>query len=121
VHLLLWLVGRNWVRSMGWYEQRHFIQIGSMLAFAILACAGLVLMLWLSREMVGHRMVALVGVVFSCLYVLVRAVSIHGLDAMLGRNFAVFTVYEILEYAGILLVVAGSVQSIRGIHGRTWN
>ncbi len=111
--LLLWLVARSWLRTAGWVEHRQAIQIASMLAMTFLAVVGLAYFTWLSRGAFRHRKLAIAGVILTSLFVFIRAVSLHGVDAMLGWSLSGLTLSTVLENGGILLVIAGSIQSLR--------
>lgn len=113
LQLLLWLVARSWLRTAGWQEYRQVIQVGSMLAMAGLGFVGLVFFTWLSRDSFRQRRLAIVGVGLTSLFVLVRAISLHGVDTMLGWSLAGLTLSKVLENAGIFLVIIGAVQSMR--------
>ncbi len=116
LQLLLWLAVRSWLRSAGWQEHRQVIQIGSMVAMTCLAGVGLAFFTWLSHGAYRHRKLAIAGVVLTSLFVFIRAVSLHGVDAMLGWNWSGLTLSTVLENAGILLVIIGSIQSMRAKH-----
>ncbi len=113
LQLLLWLAGRSWIRSAGWQEQRQVIQIGSMLVMAGFGFVGLLYFTWLSRDSFRHRRLAIAGVGLTSLFVLMRAVSLHGVDTMLGWSLAGLTLSKVLENAGIFLVIIGAIQSMR--------
>ena len=113
LQLLLWLAGRSWIRSAGWQEYRQLIQVGSMFAMAGLGFAGLMGFAWLSRESFRHRRLAIVGVGLTSLFVLIRAISLHGVDTMLGWTLAGLTLSKVLENAGIFLVIVGAIQAMR--------
>jgi len=113
LQLLAWLVGRSWIRSAGWQEYRHAIQIGSMLVMTCFAGTGLAYFTWLSRGTYRYRKLAIAGVILTSLFVFIRAISFHGLDTMLGWNIAGLTLSTVIENVGILLVIIGAIQSIR--------
>jgi hypothetical protein len=119
LQLLLWLAGRSWIRSAGLNDYRALIQIGSMVVMTGVAGAGLAFFVWLSRDAFPHRKWAIAGVLVTALFVFIRAISLHGLDSMLGWNLAGLKLSGVLELAGILVVIAGTGYSMRSLRGRT--
>ena len=113
LQMWFWLTGKNWAKANGWYEQRRTIQLGSMLAISIMTGAGLAYFTWLTRSAFRQRLLALLGVVFIVCFVLIRASSLHHVDALLGWRVAGMKMNWILENGGILLVVTAALKAIR--------
>mgnify|MGYP001256898033 CR=1 FL=1 len=96
--------GRLLAWTGNWYQNRAGLQIA--LAVIIVAVAG-GLLVWLLRRLrplSKRQLVAVVGVVYLVGFVLVRALSLHAIDAFLYRP--VLGVYPnwLLELGGIALV-----------------
>lgn len=105
---ILTAVGKAWAQSSGWYEQRRTYQLEFIIALAFAALGMGIAMLWLTRG--AHRAVgvALIGLVFIGLFVLIRAASFHHVDSMLGMGPDAFTFGSMQEMAGILIVGAAA-------------
>jgi len=113
LQMWFWLTGKNWAKANGWYEQRRTIQLGSMLAISIMTGAGLAYFTWLTRSAFRQRLLALLGVVFTMCFVLIRASSLHHVDTMLRWSVVGVKMNWILENGGILLVVIAALKAIR--------
>lgn len=110
---LLTMIGRANAKANGWYPEHRRIQylfiIGLTVATAV---AGLVV-LWLTRR--AHAMVrlALMGLGFIGLFVLLRAASFHHFDDLLGRGAPSFNWGSIQEMAGIIIVAGAAALYTR--------
>lgn len=105
--------GRCLAVAQGWYGQRQLLQLGFLVAVAGLAAvflAGLVLLLRGS----GRRSApAVLGLVFVCLFVLMRAASFHHLDRLLGLPVSGLRINTLLEWTGPLLISLGAIRLFR--------
>ncbi|WP_422061273.1 hypothetical protein [Sphingopyxis sp.] len=116
---LLTMIGRANAKANGWYPEHRRIQylfiIGLTVATAV---AGLVV-LWLTRR--AHAMVrlALMGLGFIGLFVLLRAASFHHFDDLLGRGAPSFNWGSIQEMAGIIIVAGAAALYTRKPRGKT--
>ncbi len=110
---LLTSAGRAHAKANGWYDHRRTVQylfvFGLSAAAIVAGCA----MLWLTRGAHAAVRLALGGLVFIGLFVLVRAASIHHFDAFLGGGMPAFNWGSIQEMAGILLVAAAALLYCR--------
>ncbi len=105
---LLQNIGRQISKDQGWYMQRRQYQvlfIGSLCAAGILAITA---MAWSVRKHVKRSIVALIGVIFLYVFVMVRATSIHHMDAFLASGPLGIRWNWILELGGIAIVGLGA-------------
>ena len=114
----LWLTGRNMIDEYGWSEHKKTIQISSMLAVIFISVAELAYFIWLTRSAVcrqifRHRLFALSGVVFTLCFIIIRALSLHGVDKLLGWRLGELRINWVLENMGILLVAVGAHQAVK--------
>jgi len=110
---LLQNVGRQLSKDQGWYMQRRQYQvlfIGSLCAAGILAITALA---WSVRNQLKRSILALIGVVFLYVFVMVRATSIHHLDAFLASGPLGIRWNWILELGGIAIVGIGALLAWR--------
>jgi hypothetical protein len=112
LQMWLWLTGRNMAKANGWYEQRRTIQVASMLAISVVAGAGLAYFTWLTRSAFRQRLLALLGMVFTVCFILIRASSLHHIDTVLEWRVAGVKTDWILEIGGILLVIIAALKAI---------
>lgn len=92
-------VGRDTVKAYGWPKRA-----AQMWFIAGVAVAGPVVLgsvLWLARRSLRQLALALAGVLFLICFVMVRAVSFHAIDHMLGTRFAGAKLNWVLELCGI--------------------
>lgn len=105
---LLTSAGREYAKANGWYGQHRPVQYAFVIALGAAAVLAGIAMLWLTRRTHIAVRLALAGLVFIGLFVLLRAASFHHLDDLLGRGAPSFNYGSIQEMAGILIVAAGA-------------
>lgn len=110
---LLTMVGRAHAKANGWYPDHRKIQYIFVVALAIGAVLFGAAILWLTRRTHYGVRLALGGLVFIGLFILLRAASFHHLDDILGRGATDFPLGSIQEMAGILLVSAAALLYTR--------
>lgn len=111
---LLTTVGRTHAKMNGWYEARRGVQyifVAALVGAA--ACAGIALWLLTRRTNWAVRL-ALAGLAFIGLFVLMRAASFNRLEEILGRGSVVFNWGSLQEVAGILVVAIAAGFYTRG-------
>lgn len=104
LQILLTQFGRQLARTQGWYNERRGFQKMFVECVAILGVAGVVLLGVLVRRALLRQGLALVGLVFLVCLVIIRAASLHQVDAMLGVRLAGLKLHRILELAGIVCI-----------------
>ena len=101
---LLTDIGRVVARHQGWYEQRRWVQEWFVLGVLVGAGASGSWFIWRYRAFcMSHKLLA-GGTLFLLTFVLVRAVSFHHVDMILGTTVIGFRGNWILELTGILLI-----------------
>ena len=101
---LFTLIGRCNAQLSGWYDIRRIVQRDFILGIAgvgIVALGGLAFLL---RGILSRIWPALLGLMFVCLFVVVRAASFHHMDALLGTWVMGIKMNWILELPGPILV-----------------
>jgi hypothetical protein len=108
-------MGRIVAHSQGWYERRRRVQIDFIIG-VVLAGVWLVRsVLLLAGENLPRLGLALVGVVFLCCFVAIRASSFHHVDILLGTYLGGLKVNWIMELGGIALVGFGAYSERRAL------
>lgn len=105
---LLTSLGRAYVKANGWYGGHRWLQYGFVIALGVAAVFGGIVMLWLTRNSHVSVRLALVGLGFIGLFILLRAASIHHLDDLLRSGAPEFSWGSLQEMAGILLVAGAA-------------
>lgn len=113
LQMWFWQTGRNFTRLHGLYGERRLIQFGSMGAIVALSLGVFIYLRRRKLEPNRHFAIALFGVLFTFCFVIVRAISIHHVDAALGLHIGGVKINWILENGGILLVIVAALLAIR--------
>lgn len=105
---LLTDLGRAHAKAYGWYGMHRQVQYVFVIALGAVALVAGLAMLWLTRNAPGSVRLALAGLVFIGLFVLLRAASFHHLDDLLGRGMADVTWGTLQEVLGIAIVAVAA-------------
>ncbi len=99
--------------EQNWYEQRRLVQAAFIFALlAISAALGVILLPRLASLSEGIR-AALAGLAFLTILAVVRAASLHAVDALLYRPLAGIQLNWVLELAGIALSSLPALQVLK--------
>ena len=109
--------GRCLAQIEGWYGERRDFQFRFVVAGLAAAVLLMLMLLILFRKVVLQCLLAVAGVGFSAVYVAVRMISFHHLDALLVKRILVLKVVVWLELAGIVLVLVNAVILIFTFRG----
>jgi hypothetical protein len=103
--------GRQLAREQGWYAQRREFQRRFILALA--ACGGILLawLAWRIRHARWPCWLALAGAILQVIFILVRAVSLHHVDHLLGMRWLTVKMHAWLELSGIALIGSAGLIS----------
>lgn len=101
--------GRCMARAQGWYQDRRVVQMGFLVALAVLALVFLGMLLALLRGTLARSGLAAVGLAFVLGFVLMRAVGFHHADRLLGVQLPGMRVNTVLEWTGPALIAIGAL------------
>lgn len=113
LHQLLTQTGRNWARADGWYKERRAVQSLFVKCLAAATVAGLLFAFWWLRGMRPQYYVALLGLIFTVCFILVRAASFHHVDRFLGLGGDGFRLNWVFELGGIVVISAAALAADR--------
>ena len=105
---VLTIIGRSWAQQQGWYEDRRLYQFEFIFALGVAAVAVGVAMLRMTRGAHRSVRVALLGLVFIGLFVLIRAASFHHFSELMGLGPDGFPIGSMQEMLGIVIVGAAA-------------
>lgn len=108
LQMLLTSLGRAHAIANGWYGEHRQVQLAFVIALGVAAMFAGIAMRRLTRGAHASVRLALLGLVFIGLFVLLRAASFHHLDEMLGRGLPEFNWGSLQEMGGILIVAAAA-------------
>jgi hypothetical protein len=103
-------IGRDVVRAMGLYSERRELQLGFIVAVALVCVGALAGFLWAARRTLERRWPAIAGILFILGFVVIRAASFHHIDGFLGARLVGLKWNWIFELSGIAVVAAAAVQ-----------
>ena len=110
---LLTSVGRAHAKVNGWYGEHRKVQYLFVIALGVVATAAGIALLWLTTRTHAAVRLALAGLVFIGLFILLRAASFHHLEEILGGGVPEFNWGSLQELAGILIVAAAAALYAR--------
>lgn len=101
-------MGRMLSDRQGWYENRRQVQAAFIAGVAIMGLTVLAMALHLTWHAPGATRWALAGGVCLSVFVVIRATSLHHVDAALAVQWAGLQVNWLLEIGGLLVIIAGA-------------
>lgn len=106
--------GRCLFRQFGLYEHRSFVQL-----VFVIVLAAVVFLLYLRAMQAMRRYrrshgMAMLGLGFVALYVLIRATSFHAVDLLGSRQLVGISVNFLLENFGLVLIALNAIGILRG-------
>ncbi|QBX33482.1 hypothetical protein E4191_01190 [Paracoccus liaowanqingii] len=110
--------GKCLSRAQGWYDDRRVVQvafIGTLLIVLLMAMGVLMAVL---RGRIAQNALALAGLILVLGFVMLRAVSIHNVDQILGGASLGLSNNFLLENAGLVLIALNALWLLRRPHGR---
>lgn len=111
-------IGRDVTRAWGLYSERRELQLGFILAVAMICSGALGAFFWAARRTLKSRWPAVAGMVFILGFVMIRAASFHHVDAFLAARLGGMKWNWILELGGIAVVAAAALRVVLGPAGR---
>ena len=109
---LLTTLARQNARQSDWYSSRIGLQ-QLLIGVFLMGGFGLFLLLIRYRHTVNKlQWLAMSGVIFLLSFTLIRAVSLHEVDAFLYANLAGIQLYGIIELGGVALVMIPALMTL---------
>jgi hypothetical protein len=100
----LTILARCHAQLSGWYDVRRLVQEAFIFLVAASGVIVLGLLALLLRGILGRVWLALLGLGFVCVFVVIRAASFHHVDVLLGSTAAGIKMNWLLELPGPMLV-----------------
>lgn len=103
---------RDLSREQGWYENRRIYQV---LFIALIGLAGVLVTSSLAyslRRVFSRARGTIIGLALISCFVVIRAASMHHVDALLGVRFGHLKINAILELSGILVVALAARRGL---------
>ena len=112
-------MGKILAAKQGWYEQRQRVQIDFIIGVVLVGIWMIGSVLLLAGRNLSRLGLALVGIVFLCCFVAIRASSFHHVDRLLGADLGGLKINWIMELGGIVLVGFGAYSEGRALKRAT--
>ena len=106
-------VGKNIALDLGWYKNRHIIQIGFIVAIGLVGVTTLTLLIRRYRNTFFSIKVALSGCIVLFSFILIRASSFHHMDIFINMKLTGLKMNAVLELGGLAIISLGAIQYIR--------
>lgn len=97
-------IGRSAAREGGWYEQRRILQFFFVIVVFIAGVGVLAATAWYLRHSLHRYRVALIGMGYLILFVILRAASFHHVDVLLNAGAVGINFNHLFELAGIATI-----------------
>jgi hypothetical protein len=108
-------MGRIVAHSQGWYERRERVQVRFIAGVVLVGVWLIGSVLVLAGRNLPRLGLALVGIVFLCCFVAIRASSFHHVDRLLGADLGGLKINWVMELGGIALVGLGAYGERRAL------
>lgn len=105
--------GKCLARAQGWYGHRRVVQAAFIAALLAMAVIGLALAARTLRGALGRSALALLGLAAVLGFVMVRAVSFHHVDHLIGGRSLGLSNNFLFETAGLLLIALNALVLLR--------
>jgi hypothetical protein len=111
-------LARNTAKAGGWFEDRRTFQREFIIVLSVLSMCGCAGILFLIRKRSRQIQIALIGFILLVSFIVIRAASFHHVDVMLGYAVGKLALNQMLENAGIFVIMAGAIMAVRYPHKR---
>lgn len=105
--------GKCLARAQGWYDGRRVVQVAFIGALLIVLAMAMGVLMAVLRGHLARHLGALVGLGLVLGFVMVRAVSIHGFDHLLGAQSLGVPNNFLFETSGLVLISANALWLLR--------
>lgn len=110
--------GKCVARAQGWYGQRRMLQAGFIGAVLAASVLGLILMTLALRGGVARSLAAMIGLTLLLCFIMIRAISFHGFDHLIGARDLGVPYNFLFENFGLLLIALNAVMQLRSVTPR---
>ena len=106
-------IGKYYAHRDGWYENRRIIQISFITAILGLGSIALFVFVYKMKSIIKTNRLAIVGLIFLLLFVIIRAASFHHMDILINTKIWGFRMNWVLELSGIVAITIAALSSLR--------
>lgn len=95
-----------------WYDVRQSVQIPFVIGVLAVTAVLLIFAAWLLRSLWKTYLLTIIGAAYQVAFVIIRASSLHAMDAIINYSIAGIRLNWVLEFVGILLVLGTAVNFV---------
>ena len=93
-------------------DQRRIVQFWFVVAFGIAAMTAFSMFAVIMRNLFRQHMIAFIGLFLLLSFIMIRAISFHRIDKMLGFEFFAVRINWLFELTGIYSIVVADLKEI---------
>lgn len=105
--------GKCLSRAQGWYDDRRVVQVAFIGTLLIVLLMAMGILLAVLRGRLAQNALAMTGLILVLGFVMVRAVSIHLVDQLIGSSSLGISNNFLFENAGLVLISVNAVLLLR--------
>ncbi len=120
IQTLLSQIGREISRTQGWYSDRRAIQFVFIIFVACTGTTSIAVLAFILRKSLRRHWLTFLGLLTLLLFVVIRAVSFHYVDAFLYTNiFGQFTLSSAIELLSLIIIGTSLITAIRALRAQS--
>jgi hypothetical protein len=105
-------VGRQIATAQGWMHHRRAVQFWFILTFMTTVIGAFLCFVIVKRDLFRRFTLAFIGLFFLVTFIILRAISFHHFDEMLGCTLLGSEMNWVLELTGIYLILVAGFREI---------
>lgn len=106
---LLTVAGKYLLTEYGLYEFKRLFQVVFIASIFVIGLGVFSLIVKKLSHVAKKQILAIVGIIFLLIFILIRASSFHNMDALIGYSFLGFKMNWLLELTGIGLIFSNGM------------
>ena len=110
---LLTALGRFILKEQGLYDYKRLLQVVFLASIFLAALIGFLFIVKKLYKAAKKEMLAIFGIVFLLMFILIRASSFHNIDSFIGYSLLGFKMNWFIELSGIGLIFINGILLLR--------
>jgi hypothetical protein len=110
---LLTALGRFILKEQGLYDYKRLLQVVFIASIFLAALIGFLFIVKKLYKVAKKEMLAIFGIVFLLMFILIRASSFHNIDSFIGYSLLGFKMNWFIELSGIGLIFINGIFLLR--------
>jgi hypothetical protein len=105
--------GRYILKEQGLYDYKRLLQVVFIISIFVAGLIGFLFIVKKLYKVAKKEMLAIFGIVFLLMFILIRASSFHNMDSIISYSLLGFKMNWILELSGIGLIFINGILLLR--------